>query len=271
MGFHTPFPPPGEEGILINFGNSDLGLGPADPASSQPAVQPQQEEVKPVETKPVPSETTDAREEILTQDMEKSVALESKKVEKKKEKTPEQIEQERLEKERIEKIKAEERVRIEQERLEKIEKEKKEQQAKEINQRIGNLFSQGKSDGTSGSEGIAGGEGNQGKTTGSVDSKNYGDGSGLGDKGISFSLAGRSAVYLPAITDESQKEGIVVVEIKVNNKGDVISAIPGGRGTTIQDAYLFKIAKEAALKVRFNEKPSAPDQIGTISIRFVLE
>ena len=181
-----------------------------------------------------------------------------------------QIEQERIEKERIEKERLAEIERKRKEEEERLEQERLAQQAQEINDRIGNAFAKGKESDATG-QGETGGEGNQGKETGSINSNIQGDGHGLGDKGISYSLAGRSSVYMPKIEDDSQKEGKVVVDIRVNSNGDVIWANAGVRGSTTQDQYLVKKAKEAAMKVRFNTKPNSPDQVGTITISFVLE
>lgn len=273
LGFHTPFPLPGEEGILVNFGTSETGSGSVEPAPTQvQKVEEQQEEV-PEKVEKVVEQNNNAPEEIIDQNFEEAAAIESgKKEEKKKpEKTPEQIEQERLEKERIEKERLEEIERQKKLEQERLEKERQEKQAQEINDKIGKLFSSGKGEKESEGQGLSGGEGNQGKENGSVNSNNYGEGHGLGDKGISYSLSGRSAVYLPKIEDNSQKEGIVVVDIKVDSQGNVIWANPGARGSTTLDAYLLKLAKDAALKVKFNTKPNAPDQVGTITIRFELE
>ena len=49
------------------------------------------------------------------------------------------------------------------------------------------------------SKGIAGGEGNQGVETGSVDSKIYGEGSGTGTEGISYDLPGRLLTWASTV------------------------------------------------------------------------
>ncbi len=55
-----------------------------------------------------------------------------------------------------------------------------------------------------------------------------------------------------------QGEGRVVVEVSVDRSGKVIQAIPGSKGSTTLDEYLLKVAKEAALKARFEAKSDAP-------------
>jgi len=124
---------------------------------------------------------------------------------------------------------------------------------------------------TSKSEGEAGGTGNQGVQTGSVDSKNRGEGSGLGTQGISYDLGGRGFQSLPKPNYDYQGEGKVVVEVSVDRSGKVTQAIPGSKGSTTLDEYLLKVAKEAALKARFEPKSDAPAvQKGTITYNFVL-
>lgn len=99
-----------------------------------------------------------------------------------------------------------------------------------------------------------------------------GPGSGPGKGGFSYSLDGRKMVRTPQVNDRSQETGKVVVDITVDNNGSVISAIPGGRGSTTTSSYLFKLAKDAALKAKFNTSPDDADiQKGTITFDFVLQ
>ena len=62
---------------------------------------------------------------------------------------------------------------------------------------------------------------------GSVDSNVRGEGSGLGDKGISYDLQGRGFKKLPEPKYDYQGEGRVVVEISVDRSGKVTQAVPG--------------------------------------------
>lgn len=118
-----------------------------------------------------------------------------------------------------------------------------------------------------------GGAGGTGDGTGTGNGSGSGPGSGSGDgKGVSFSLTGRSMVRAPQVSDRSQETGKVVVEITVDNNGTVVSAFPGGRGSTTTSQYLFKLAKEAAMKAKFNPSPNAADiQKGTMTFVFVVQ
>jgi TonB family protein len=114
--------------------------------------------------------------------------------------------------------------------------------------------------------------GKSGSGTGLGQGDGEGTGSGSGKGGVSFSLAGRRMVRTPQINDRSQETGKVVVDITVDKNGNVVSAIPGGRGSTTTSAYLNKLAREAAMKAKFNLSPEGADiQRGTISFVFLVQ
>lgn len=83
-------------------------------------------------------------------------------------------------------------------------------------------------------------------------------------------LEGRSVMgNLPLPQYDVAESGTVVVRIIVDQYGNVVNAIPGVKGTTVNDAVLWNAAKEAALKAKFNISASAPAaQEGTISYIF---
>lgn len=86
-------------------------------------------------------------------------------------------------------------------------------------------------------------------------------------------LKGRSVIgTLPRPGYNSQSEGIVVVQVKVDQYGNVTEAIPGAEGTTVTDKTLWNAARSAALKAHFNQSADAPVlQIGTITYKFKLQ
>lgn len=99
-----------------------------------------------------------------------------------------------------------------------------------------------------------------------------GTGSGLGDKGVSYDLAGRSVQRLPLPEYNYQVEGRVVVEVNVDRLGKVTQAVPGIKGSNTLDEYLLRVAKEAALKAQFDPNPDAPFiQKGNITYSFILK
>jgi TonB family protein len=90
---------------------------------------------------------------------------------------------------------------------------------------------------------------------------------------VTHNLSGRSVVGgFPLPAYNSQNQGSVVVEVTVNQDGKVTKATAIAKGSTVQDAKLWRAAEEAALKARFNVKKDAPiSQVGTITYVFSLK
>lgn len=123
FGFFTPLPLPGEEGILVNFGNTDNGLGDREPAPARRQQQqtpppPQKQEPKastpPAQTTPPPvqqSKPEPAKEVAMTQDYEKTAAIDAAEKKKREEadrkKQDELAEQRKREQEALKKKQAE--------------------------------------------------------------------------------------------------------------------------------------------------------------------
>jgi TonB family protein len=277
FGFSTPYPIPEEEGILINFGTDDNGIGNTEPKTSE-----KQETIKEIKTtpKPTPKTTptppvnktetpkTDNTEETLTQDFDKTAIIEEKrkKEKKKKEAEIERIKQEKREQEEKERIRQEEIAK-----QKKIIEEEHLRKKQEINNRAKNAFGGKNPVGDNKGEGNTNSSGNQGSVDGDVNSKNR-EGNSSGKNGVSFNLNGRSSKSLPAPPKIHNTEGKVVVEVTVDQNGNVIKARAGVRGTTISNEALLKVAKEAAMKASFNVDKNAPAvQKGTITYYFEFE
>ena len=72
-------------------------------------------------------------------------------------------------------------------------------------------------------------------------------------------VQGRNTVgNLPRPVYNVQESGIVVVDIWVDNYGNVAKAVPGGDGTTVLDKTLLAAARKAALETHFNMSADAP-------------
>jgi TonB family protein len=106
--------------------------------------------------------------------------------------------------------------------------------------------------------------------TGAVGADRYGEGSGTGTEGVSYDLKGRQARSLPKPSYDIQDEGIVVVEVTVDQNGNVTQAVPGAKGTTTLEPYFLRVAQEAAMAAKFDRKPDATIQKGTITYHFKL-
>jgi TonB family protein len=237
FGFSTPLPLPGDEGILINFGTDDQGMGMREPRTAPRETSP------PPVTQPQPQEET-----TLTQDFEEAPTLPdpvetpAKPVEKPEPKpNPKPVEEPEPEKEK----------------------------PREIDRRT--LFPGQSADGDTSGEGDGNNQGNQGDPDGSTDSQSREGGLSGGGDGPSFSLDGRKASFLPQPEYHSQESGKVVVKVTVDRTGKVTKVEAPFRGSTNYDEKLVKAAKNAALKARFDAKPDAQAfQTGTITYIFRL-
>ena len=261
IGLSVP-PVQQEEGILVNFGTDETGFGMIEPSLAAAAM----ENSEPSASAD-PSSVTSEEEPILTQDFEEAPEVKTVDPDAARKR------EEELEAERIRRVELEaERIRIAQEEAERQRVLEEQQRRTNIIDRTRNAFSNTPNVGTtSTSEGVAGGTGNQGSPTGSVTSTNRGDGSGLGDDGVSYELGDRGVQTLPLPKYDYQGEGRVVVEVRVDRSGKVIQATTGKQGTTTTEQYLHDAAKEAALKTVFEANPNAANtQIGTITYNFKL-
>lgn len=247
LGFSTPLPLPEEEGIIINFGTDNAGLG---------YTQPSRQETSPPPPAPRPQNQTQAEEDIITQDIEEAPSLPAPEREEVTQKEPERpVEQ------------------PQEEPAEEVIAQETEEVVPERKPNPNALFSGRTATGDAGSsEGETTGEANQGRETGSVDSPHQTGADTGSPDGISYSLAGRNSLSLPLPEYNQQVEGQVVVEVTVNRNGDVTNAIPGVKGTTTSNIYLLNTAKKAAERAKFNVKPDAPPFLrGTITYHFKMQ
>ncbi len=232
--------PEQEEGVEVAFGEVQEAGG----------YMPEQSEAVPLPSpEPAAPEAVAALSDndLMTQEDEEALAL--RREQERKERERQQAEAERIKREK------EEKVRQEAERIarEAAEAERKAKEAEAIANanKLGSLF------------------GNTDNTTGS------GDGQGNGQKGNpighgstgngSWSLAGRGIKgTLPQPANTFNQEGRVIVEIRVNAAGQVISAVH--KGGTVSDKQTIQLALDAAKKAKFTEGDQ--DQIGTITYNF---
>jgi colicin import membrane protein len=241
----APVPPPEEEGILINFGNSDQGTGTIQPVQASTANTPQ--ESKDQELKePEAAAPETVKEPKLTQEVEDAPKITKEKTKPKPVVKPKP-------------------------KPKPVEVEKKPEEPKPDQRALypGKRNNQGK--GNPGNEGETGKPGDQGNPDGSPDSKNHA-GAGKGDSGISFDLAGRSMLRKPSLNDQSQETGRVVIEVIVDKDGNVTSVNGPVRGSTTSAQVLVSKAKQAALTAKFSKSPTGvEEQRGTITFVFKFE
>lgn len=123
-----------------------------------------------------------------------------------------------------------------------------------------------------------GGDNTGGSGTGSKQGVGGGDDTGHGNKDPGtngkggYDLKGRMLVNKPASMTDSKEEGIVVVEIIVDETGKVVKATPGQRGSTTTSSKLYALARHAALSAKFNSSADGKqEQRGTYTFVFLLE
>lgn len=103
-------------------------------------------------------------------------------------------------------------------------------------------------------QGIAGGNGDQGKPNGNINSNNYTRNS-IGGNGMSISggVTGRQRINTPSFRDEFNENANIAVDIKIDADGNVVSAAYRQLGSTSSNANLKRIAIQSAKKIKFNK------------------
>lgn len=244
--------PQAESGVPVLLGSELLAQGDGDKF-----------EMTEVDVQPIPQEISSqpennfsqVGEEIISQDIEETIAIEPKKEEKKEEKvTPSQPAEKNAPEQPKEKTEAE--LRAEAERA----------AAEAAARSIAGAFGKGNSMENRGDAET--GKGIQGSTEGNSET---GKPTGVGGYG-SFDLNGRTLGEggLPRPEYNVQDEGRVVVTIIVNPAGQVMSADIHRRTNTV-NATLRKAALDAARKARFNAVNGVNNQSGTITYYFKLK
>ena len=257
--FHPPNPPLSESGngVELNFGMDDIGGG--DFQSYNPAGQNNTNE-EPLPGEPAKHETNLQKnnpnqvedgttvkdeEEVLTTKDENATEVIPKKEERKK---------------------TEQKKQNISETVTKVEKQRETVNTNALFKK--NKGEGGKKDGKSGggnNEGDDKGKtGNKGKPDGDLDGRAYfgkkgkggnGDGGGIGNSGSSLDMSGWTWSAKPKVNDMSDEEGKIVLEIKVNEDGDVadVKTIE----STVSPA-LAEVYKNEVRKINFIQTDSRP-------------
>jgi TonB family protein len=244
LGLTAPESPPFEKGVVVDLGTAEMGQGQQTQATQQ--VQSQSTSA---------SSQQEAQEEVMTQDYQEAPAIEEEQNQ-----TQEQTTQE-------------ETNPTSNTQNQPAEEDQQEQQQEQEEERQVNedaLYSGNQSEQNNQGEGNQEGNQDQGQPDGQTGGSTVGgDQMGAGDAGIGFSLEGRSLVQAPNIKDQSQKTGKVLINIKVDQDGNVISVDFSLKGSTTSDPHLVKLAKKAARQTKFNPDAGAPNvQYGSITFNF---
>ena len=236
----TAVVPEEQEGVEVAFGEvAEAGGYMAEQSEAIPLPVPQP-------TSPAPS-SAPSDNNLMTQEDEESLAL--RKQQEEAEKARRQAEAEQLQRQREEQARKEEE-RKAREAAEAAERAKQAEAVAKANA-LGSLFGQAGNTAGSGDSQGSGQKGNPVVGHGSVG-------------GNEWSLDGRRIKTLPPPLNTFNQEGKVVVQIRVNAAGQVVSAtIKGG---DVSDKQTQQLALDAARKAMFTE--GQHDQIGTITYIF---
>lgn len=277
-----PDPPPGQEGVLISFGEPDVGKGADRPAVAEPsaAESSEKEEIEEEQTPPPPPEPEPVKKPELpepkkakpepvpdrpvkTDPNADEVSLRQEEA-KKKEEARRQAEQEAREAEvRRAQEAAEQQAREEAERKaqEEAERKAREEEARKTKERFSGLF---KNDTGGTGRGETDESGNQGQPNGGDSDRLEGISSGDGRVGGGLASRGGEG---PKIRDDSQATGRVVIKVCVDASGKVISAQFTQQGSTTNNTTLIAKAEANAREWTFSSG-STTRQCGTITYDF---
>jgi outer membrane biosynthesis protein TonB len=240
FGLQPPYPPLSDQGVFLNIGLADEGMGDVQPMGTSE----QLDIPSPAPGNPVPKEKT---QDVLTQETNEDVPVIPKKESQKKTSVTNTTPQK---------------------------KTNNNPPAPDPPKPKPKALYPGNTSNNSASEGTGNKPGDQGKPNGNPFGDSYSGNPGMGGPGLGGSggsaqlgMSGRKIIYYPSIIDNSQKTGKVVVNIKVDKQGNVTFAKATQKGSTTTDTYLFQLAEQAAMKTRVNADPdAAEEQFGRLRI-----
>ncbi len=280
-----PDPPPGQAGVLVAFGDPDVGeSGGADIATAPPVTadaepveadvpeEPIKEEKPKKETKPKekPAPVKKPQKEVQTDKNSKERAIAEEKA-KAKEAAEKKLQDARRAAEAEEKAKQDKvaKAKAEAKRIAdaKAAEAKRIADAKAAEaEKYRNL---GRTAGSRTGGGDGNTPGNQGQTNGDPGGEAL-EGISTGNGVLGGGISGRKIVKKPRIQDRSQNTGVVNVKVCVDSEGNVTSAKYTQSGSTTSNANLIKKAVDGAKGYKF-DKTDRESQCGTIKINFKVQ
>ncbi|GGA96781.1 hypothetical protein [Puia dinghuensis] len=247
--------PPVEEGIEVNLGNSDKGLGTDQPyLPGQPSAEDKEKYTPPkqavVEKEPVKDVETDDNNKEDAPVVKKAIVTKPNAT---------KIPDKEITKAKVKPVKVPETL-----------PEKPAPRPKAVFHGVNGTGTGGNAADDfkpGGNQGIAGGRGDQGSPGGNPNSNNYtGGGHGSGGVAISRGLGGRHIVRTPSFTDDFNENAKVAVDITVDANGNVTDAQYTPRGSTTSATNYKEIAERKARMVKFS--PGSDESTGTIVFNF---
>ena len=266
-------PPPGQEGIQVNLGIPDIGMGEELNAPIAAAVEEQEEEQEPQpeveeieESTPPPPTETDPTPEPQQRDVVTTESAQDIAIRRQKEKDASDAKAKRDADRREREAEAKREAKRKADAAEAERKRKAQAAANQATKdEIGGLFSSGGGGGTTNKPGD-GGATNGDPNSSNIGKKSFGSGDvggGLGNRGVTNS---------PTLVENSQASGRVVISLCVNSSGSVIasSVKVTQRGTTTTNSQLRSAAIRNAKRWGFSSG-GTDRQCGTITYNFKVQ
>ncbi len=278
--FISALPPVGQEGIIINFGNTDVGQGTEEPltedarpdASSEPSPSEPLADASTASTPP-PSPTPRSQETskaIAKKEVVTDANADTPSVKKDDKKAKEDAAKKAQAEAEKRKKEAAEREEAAKKKAEAEAKRKAEEAARKKEEAKKKFGFPGQNNSTG--QGENGETGNQGSSDGDPNSENLDTRqSGKGDAGEGIDLAGRSVVNRPDVDENSNEAGTVRVKICVDNEGRVTSAKSTAQGSTITNTEIIELAENKAKEFQFSKNNARREQCGSILFTFTVE
>lgn len=241
------------EGLLVDFGYTEKGLGDEEPSKDNPMNQVS------IPSPGNPPFTQTVKEKVLVQEEEETEKIETPVNESK------------------QKVVVVENMLKNPVKADHVNPNAKEVTDKPVVEKKVNdnaLFKGFKGTGTGdGSQGNTSGQGNMGDPSGSKSDNYLGKSTGLGSEGegrgmIGKGLMGRKLSSIPDIVDKSNKTGKVVIKVTVGADGKVVKSEFTAQGSTITDPDLISKCEAAGRKAKFTPMPDRDSDIGTLVFAF---
>jgi hypothetical protein len=252
-------PPPVEEGIEVNLGNSDKGMGTDQPyLPGKPAAEDKEKYTPPkqavVEKEPVKDVETDDNNKEDAPVIKKAVVTKPDAT-----KLPDKDVTKKI----VKPVKQPETLPVK-----PVVKHPKALMG--AVQGTGNGGNGADDFKPGGNQGVAGGHGDQGAPGGDPNSNNY-TGGGHGNSGVVISrgLAGRHILRVPTFTGDFNEPAKVSIQVHIDENGNVMSAEYDMRGSTTSASNYVSEAKQKAMLIKFDTGPG--ESVGTLTFNFKLK
>jgi hypothetical protein len=249
-------PPVAEEGIEVNLGNSDKGLGTNQPyLPGQPSAEDKEKYTPPkqavVEKEPVKDVETDDNNKEDAPVVKKAIVTKPDAT---------KIPDKEIVKKAVKPVKQPETL-----------PEKPAPRPKAVFHGVNGTGTGGNGADDfkpGGNQGVAGGRGDQGAPGGDPNSTNY-TGGGHGNSGVKLlgNLKGRGIVSMPSFTDDFNQNGVVMLTVHVDESGNVVSAEYRLGGSTISDRSSIDIAIRKVKQIKF---AAGDESVGPVQVNLRL-